>query len=68
MTKPKPKRKDEMFEDTQTNMDLMARGFKQLFKGESYQEETTSEMNTEQTIKIHPIKNQNIFVNIKKKV
>jgi hypothetical protein len=68
MTKPKPKRKDEMFDDTQTNMDLMARGFKQLFKGESYQEETTSEMNTEQTIKIHPIKNQNIFVNIKKKV
>jgi hypothetical protein len=68
MTKPKPNSKDEMFEDTQTNMDLMARGFKQLFKGESYQEETTSKMNTEQTIKIHPIKNQNIFVNIKKKV
>lgn len=64
--KTKTKPKDEMFEDKQTNMDLMARGFKQLFKGESYQEETTN--TTEKTIKIHPIKNQNIFVNIKKKV
>lgn len=72
MTKPK----DEMFQDKQTNMDLMARGFKQLFKGESCQEKTNTEQITEQitgkttekTIKIHPIKNQNIFINIKKKV
>jgi hypothetical protein len=70
----------KMFEDKQTNMDLMARGFKQLFKGESCQgknkntntteqiSEQTTEMITETTIKIHPIKNQNIFANIKKKV
>ena len=82
MTNPKikPKPKDEMFEDKQTNMDLMARGLKQLFKGESYQDTNTdtktntkiteqiTKQTTEKTIKIHPIKNQNIFANIKKKV
>ena len=60
----------KMFEDKQTNMDLMARGFKQLFKSQSniLDKEDNEFITAENTIKIYPIKNQNIFANIKKKV
>ena len=51
-------------------MDLMARGFKQLFKSQSniLDKEDNEFITAENTIKIYPIKNQNIFANIKKKV
>ena len=57
-------------QDKQTNMDLMARGFTQLFKGEHCKsaEVDSSIITTENTVKLCPIKNQNIFANIKKKV
>lgn len=75
MNKHKDKQKDnedkqKVIEDKQTNMDLMARGFKQLFKSQSniLDKEDNEFITAENTIKIYPIKNQNIFANIKKKV
>jgi hypothetical protein len=69
MNKQKDKQK-ALEEDKQTNMDLMARGFKQLFKSQSniLDKEDNEFITAENTIKIYPIKNQNIFANIKKKV
>jgi hypothetical protein len=65
--------KQKVLEDKQTNMDLMARGFKQLFKSQSNildkeDKEDKEFITAENAIKIYPIKNQNIFANIKKKV
>jgi len=66
----KHKDKQKVLEDKQTNMDLMARGFKQLFKSQSniLDKEDNEFITAENTIKIYPIKNQNIFANITKKV
>lgn len=54
-------------ENTMSNMDLMARGFTKLFKNEG-EFHMNEDKPTPLSLSIFPIKNQNIFANIKKKV
>lgn len=56
---------DNTLQSNNNGMDIMARGFTQLFKNNVEKDTTTFTENF--NIKVCPIKNQNIFANIKKK-